>query len=206
MMAIVSLVLLRRPDAMTWLQVLDTHSHLMFGASLMIVLFAIHPFTLNQFSSDRAGLTLQFLLPVSARELVRGKAIGGARIVPDGGHALRPGVSVGNWRWIARRMGDDSLWRPCDLRRGDADRRNPVRAVPGRRRHEQGGFRRQSACRGGADWDGGGGHGRVARAGDCSASDNVRRPTFSRAHGDDDLAGRGDGDRVVTCSARSRRL
>lgn len=77
MMAIVSLVMLRRPDDIPWLASLNTHSHLMFGASLMIALFAIHPFTLNQFSSDRAGLTLQFLLPVSVRDLVRGKAIGG---------------------------------------------------------------------------------------------------------------------------------
>jgi hypothetical protein len=77
MMAIVSLVLLRRPGDMPWVAPLASHSHLIFGASLMIALFAIHPFTLNQFSSDRAGLTLQFLLPVSAQDLVRGKAIGG---------------------------------------------------------------------------------------------------------------------------------
>jgi hypothetical protein len=76
MMAILSLVLLRRPDEVPWLAALSTHSHFMFGASLMIALFAIHPFTLNQFSSDRAGLTLQFLLPVSAQDLVRGKALG----------------------------------------------------------------------------------------------------------------------------------
>jgi hypothetical protein len=76
LMAIVSLVMLRRPDEMPWIAALNTHSHLMFGASLIIALFAIHPFTLNQFASDRAGLTLQFLLPVSAPDLVRGKALG----------------------------------------------------------------------------------------------------------------------------------
>lgn len=80
MMAIVSLVLLRRPDEAPWIAALATHSHLMFGASLVIALFAIHPFTLNQFSSDRAGLTLQMLLPVSARDMVRGKAIGGGAL------------------------------------------------------------------------------------------------------------------------------
>jgi hypothetical protein len=80
MMAIVSLVLLRKPDEMLWVSALGTHSHLMFGASLMIALFAIHPFTLNQFSSDRAGLTLQLLLPISAKDLVRGKAIGGGAL------------------------------------------------------------------------------------------------------------------------------
>lgn len=80
MMAIVSLVLLRRPEDTPWIAALGTHSHLMFGASLMIALFAINPFTLNQFSSDRAGLTLQLLLPVSVRDLVRGKAIGGGAL------------------------------------------------------------------------------------------------------------------------------
>ena len=80
MMAIVSLVLLRRPDDTPWIVALAAHSHLMFGASLMIALFAINPFTLNQFSSDRAGLTLQLLLPVSVRDLVRGKAIGGGAL------------------------------------------------------------------------------------------------------------------------------
>jgi hypothetical protein len=91
MMAIVSLVLLRRPDDIPWLAALGTHSHLLFGASLMIALFAIHPFTLNQFSSDRAGLTLQMLLPVSARDLVHGKAIGGGALF--GLAALLAGVA-----------------------------------------------------------------------------------------------------------------
>lgn len=80
MMAIVSLVLLRRPGDTPWIASLATHSHMLFAASLLIALFAIHPFTLNQFASDRAGLTLQLLLPVSARDLVRGKAIGGGAL------------------------------------------------------------------------------------------------------------------------------
>lgn len=77
MMAIVALMLIRRPGEAPWIASLGTHGHLMFGASLIIAIFAIHPFTLNQFSSDRTGLTLQLLLPVSAQDLVRGKAIGG---------------------------------------------------------------------------------------------------------------------------------
>lgn len=77
MMAIVSLILLRRPDEAPWIAALGSHSHLMFAGSLIVSLFAIHPFMLNQFSSDRSGLTLQLLLPVSSRDLVRGKAIGG---------------------------------------------------------------------------------------------------------------------------------
>lgn len=78
MMALVSLVMLRRPDEAPWIAMLGAHSHLLYGASLFIAVFAIQPFTMNQFAADRAGLTLQFLLPVSALDLVRGKAIGGA--------------------------------------------------------------------------------------------------------------------------------
>jgi hypothetical protein len=80
MMAIISLVVLRRPDGAPWIMALATHSHMLFAATLVVALFAVHPFTLNQFSSDRSGLTLQFLLPVSARDLVRGKAIGGGAL------------------------------------------------------------------------------------------------------------------------------
>jgi hypothetical protein len=41
------------------------------------VILGIQPFTMNQFASDRTGLTQQWLLPISAPDLVRGKAIGG---------------------------------------------------------------------------------------------------------------------------------
>ncbi len=78
MMALVSLVVLRQPDEVPWIAMLGTYSHLLFGVSLFVGIFSIQPFTMNQFSSDRAGLTLQFLLPVSALDLVRGKAIAGA--------------------------------------------------------------------------------------------------------------------------------
>ena len=76
LMAVVLLTLLRADEGRL-ASILDTNSHLVFGASLFIGVFAIQPFTMNQFASDRAGLTLQFLLPVSALDLVRGKAIGG---------------------------------------------------------------------------------------------------------------------------------
>jgi hypothetical protein len=80
LMAIISLGLLRKPDEVPFLAAIGTYSHFLYGASLVIALLAINPFTLNQFTSDRAGLTLQFLLPVSARDLVRGKAIGGGAL------------------------------------------------------------------------------------------------------------------------------
>lgn len=80
MIALVSIMMLRQPDEVPWIATLGTHSHAMFAASLVVSMLAIHPFTLNQFASDRTGLTLQFLLPVSTRDLVRGKALGGGAL------------------------------------------------------------------------------------------------------------------------------
>lgn len=77
MLALVSLVMLRAPEEGAWIAAIPSQSHLAFGASLMFVILAIQPFTMNQFASDRTGLTQQWLLPISATDLVRGKAIGG---------------------------------------------------------------------------------------------------------------------------------
>lgn len=42
----------------------------------LMALLSFQPFQMNQFAGDRAGLTLQFLVPLSERDLVRGKAAG----------------------------------------------------------------------------------------------------------------------------------
>lgn len=49
-----------------------------FGVAL--ALLSLSPLSCNQFAVDRAGLTLQFLAPISARELLYGKALGGAAL------------------------------------------------------------------------------------------------------------------------------
>ncbi|HEX5042796.1 MAG TPA: hypothetical protein VFV75_07805 [Candidatus Polarisedimenticolaceae bacterium] len=49
---------------------------LLLGAGAIFGLYALQAFTMNQFASDRAGLTLQFLLPLSEWALVVGKAVG----------------------------------------------------------------------------------------------------------------------------------
>jgi len=52
------------------------HGDLVFGASALLALNALQPFTMNLFGTDRAGLTLVFLSPVSDLDLVRGKVAG----------------------------------------------------------------------------------------------------------------------------------
>ncbi|MGH9312629.1 MAG: hypothetical protein ACRD1S_05465, partial [Vicinamibacterales bacterium] len=48
---------------------------------LAITLLSLGPLSLNQFASDGAGLTLQSLAPISDRELLVGKAVGGALVL-----------------------------------------------------------------------------------------------------------------------------
>jgi hypothetical protein len=47
---------------------------------IVLALMSTGPLVFNQFAVDRAGLTLQFLAPISDRSLLYGKAIGGALI------------------------------------------------------------------------------------------------------------------------------
>jgi len=68
----------------------------------LLTLLSLHPILLNQFAVDGPGLTLQFLTPISTRDLVHGKALGctllacislalclvGSMIVLPGGHPL----------------------------------------------------------------------------------------------------------------------
>ncbi len=48
---------------------------------LGITLLSLGPLSLNQFACDGAGLTLQTLMPISDRELLIGKAVGGALVL-----------------------------------------------------------------------------------------------------------------------------
>jgi hypothetical protein len=60
----------------TWTVEAASRGYLLFGASLIFTFYAMHAISMNFFGSDRSGLTLQLLVPVSDRELVRGKLVG----------------------------------------------------------------------------------------------------------------------------------
>jgi hypothetical protein len=49
---------------------------LLLGVGTIFGLYAMQAFTMNQFGTDRSGLTMQFLAPLSDRQLVFGKAVG----------------------------------------------------------------------------------------------------------------------------------
>lgn len=88
----------------------DARGYLAFGGGLLFGLYAAQAFTMNQFASDRAGLTLEFLAPIRDVDLVRGKAVGCAVLIGAGGvlsfacaWLMAPGGSP--WLWMATLAG-----------------------------------------------------------------------------------------------------
>ncbi|HEV8113587.1 MAG TPA: hypothetical protein VGR31_12495 [Planctomycetota bacterium] len=67
----------RLPGEVPFGSMLNSQSHVLLGFGCVFSLYALQAFHLNQFASDRAGLSLHFLSPVSDVDLVRGKAAGG---------------------------------------------------------------------------------------------------------------------------------
>ena len=63
---------------------------------IVLAMMSLGPIGFNQFAVDGAGLTLEFLAPVTSRELLHGKAIGGALIaaIPSA-LAIAAGVLTG---------------------------------------------------------------------------------------------------------------
>jgi hypothetical protein len=70
----------RSGGGITW----HAQGHLLLGGGVILGLYAAQPFTMNQFGSDRAGLTLQFLAPIRDVDVVRGKAVGCGVIIGAG--------------------------------------------------------------------------------------------------------------------------
>jgi hypothetical protein len=64
--------------------ILATRGYAAFGAGIIFALYAAQAFTMNQFGSDRSGLTREFIAPIRDVDLVRGKAVGCGVIVGMG--------------------------------------------------------------------------------------------------------------------------
>lgn len=68
----------------TWATTAAEQGYLLLGASTIFTLYSMHAVSMNFFGSDRAGLTLQLLSPVTDRELAWGKLAGFAMMVATG--------------------------------------------------------------------------------------------------------------------------
>ena len=100
----------RMPGVGSFEQMIATHGYVTFGAGMVFGLYAAQALTMNQYGSDRSGLTMQFLQPIRDVDLVRGKTAGcaivfgaGAMITLACALVVAPGGSP--WLWLATLFG-----------------------------------------------------------------------------------------------------
>ena len=65
----------------TWAAEAADQGYLLLGVSIVFTLYSLHAVSMNFFGSDRAGLTMQLLAPISDRDLAWGKIAGYGMIV-----------------------------------------------------------------------------------------------------------------------------
>ncbi len=110
-----SMLLRRIPDLPSGLAAVAGRGDLLFGAASILALHALQPFTMNLFGTDRAGLTLLFLSPVSDRDLARGKVLGGAVMLAFSMALCLVGAAIAApggdfWIWLAVPVGVASVY------------------------------------------------------------------------------------------------
>ena len=89
-------------DEVPFLAALASKGDLMVFVALAMAILSLQPLVLNQFASDRAGLTLQFLSPLSNVQLVASRALAGGLLLLV---CVLPGLVVA---WVMFR--DVSIW------------------------------------------------------------------------------------------------
>jgi hypothetical protein len=77
MLLLLSLVLMKTRGAAAPGFIPSWNGPLVAGAGMLFALLTLQPIFMNQLASDRSGLTLQILAPISDLDLLRGKAAGG---------------------------------------------------------------------------------------------------------------------------------
>jgi hypothetical protein len=108
--AAVAAAALRSPRHEAIQAVAGLHGYLVLAAGALFGLFTMQNVMLNLFGTDRAGLTLQFLLPLDARHLARGKIAGcaivyGAGVAVSLAAAILASPSGSPWLWFATMAG-----------------------------------------------------------------------------------------------------
>jgi hypothetical protein len=107
LLAVLALISRQLPGEFPGGGFLGSHGAAVLAMGILFSLFGLQGFNLNQFASDRAGLTLQFLAPIPEADLVRGKALGcgmilAVAVVPCLVCALvvAPGDSPSVWLYV----------------------------------------------------------------------------------------------------------
>ena len=83
MLALLVAVFKRLPQE-TWTVDAASRGYLLFGGSILFTFYAMHAISMNLFGSDRSGLTMQLLSPVTDRELAWGKIVGFGAVLSAG--------------------------------------------------------------------------------------------------------------------------
>ncbi len=78
LMAIIGMISRSAPEEMPGGVLFGSEGYALFGAGCIFSLYTLLSFSANSLAADRAGLTLQFLLPLDEVDLVRGKTVGNA--------------------------------------------------------------------------------------------------------------------------------
>jgi hypothetical protein len=76
LIGLMTLLARRIPDAVPGGSYLGSDGYIALAAGIVFGLYTLQAFNMNQFASDRSGLTLQLLAPISDDDLVKGKAAG----------------------------------------------------------------------------------------------------------------------------------
>ena len=84
LVAMLALLFRSMPHPRAVESLIASQGYLACGAGILFALYAAQALTMNQFGSDRAGLTLQFLAPIRDVDIVRGKTVGCGIVVGSG--------------------------------------------------------------------------------------------------------------------------
>jgi len=86
MVALIMMLLRGMPSERgTWATAVGSDGYLVLAAGLVFALYALQPFTMNLFGTDRSGVTRLFLVPATDVELARGKIAGCGLILATAG-------------------------------------------------------------------------------------------------------------------------
>jgi hypothetical protein len=76
LMAVLAMLFKTMPKEGPWTTAFASNGHVVLGAGIVFSIYALQPFTMNLFGSDRHGLARHFLSPVTDADLARGKLAG----------------------------------------------------------------------------------------------------------------------------------
>jgi hypothetical protein len=107
MLAVMTMIFRQLPgEEGEWAATASEHGYVLLSAGVIFCFYSLQAFSMNMFGSDRSGLTLQLLAPISDRQLAWGKVYGcglilGASVLVALGACLAVSPSGSPYYWLA---------------------------------------------------------------------------------------------------------